>query len=305
MKKIITICMAVIAGAFPHSAFAAQILFEPESFPVPQVNPYVVTVMFDTEGESINAIEGTVSIDASLGDVQSVTDSGSIITYWVGRPEWKAGTHAVTFSGAVPTGFTGKGILFSIVLPAYTGSRIAKPLQFSGVKALRNDGLGSSARITSGEFSFGESVAPDSSVNDQLYLDESKIDNIPPEIFSPQISRDDRVAGGKWFVSFATTDKQSGIDHYELQEVRSGKIDAGKWKQAESPYILEDQELHSFVYIIAIDRQGNERVIKIFPRRPISWFQQWGSGIAALSGIVITGVLTYIITKRRRRQNIL
>jgi len=211
----------------------------------------------------------------------------------------------VQFRGAIPGGHTGKSILFSLVMPAFSSdaSGVKAPFRLADFKAFRNDGLGTPAQVTVNNFSFGQAVPIDDAVSEQLFLDDTKKDDVPPEIFSPSISRDDRVFNGKWFITFASQDKQSGIDHYEIQEARSGKIDAGKWERAESPYLLEDQKLHSFIFIIAMDRQGNERVIKIFPRNPMPWFKQPSKLIFTSLGLLGLLALGYLIARRRRNND--
>ena len=212
------------------------------------------------------------------------------------------GSSCSAVSGAVPGGYSGgSGIIFSLVLPAYSGTGVTNAIKLSSVRVYRNDGLGTQAQVSVKSFTIGNSnAAVDKSVQEQLYIGDEKKDNIPPEVFSPQLSQDDRVFDGKWFINFSTVDKQSGIDHYEIQETRSGTIEGGKWKPVTSPYLLEDQELHSFIYVIAIDRQGNERVIKVFPRRPLSWTQQYGNTLVAVGVGVIIVLLSYDIIRRRR-----
>ncbi|KPJ56320.1 hypothetical protein AMJ49_05145, partial [Parcubacteria bacterium DG_74_2] len=69
-------------------------------------------------------------------------------------------------------------------------------------------------------------------------------------------------------------DKMSGIDRYEiLEEPRISFLGTTKkiWKLGESPYLLEDQSLRSKISVKAIDKAGNERIVKIIPPYKISW----------------------------------
>ncbi len=306
-KFLVSILIGLMAAlsATPGVGLAAQILYEPDTIALPKSDNYTVTLLIDTQGESINAIEGTLLINSSAGNVVAVSDSGSVVTYWINRPELNAQQRTVEFRGAIPGGYTGKGILFSLVMPRLEKSSIQKPFTITNFRALRNDGLGSPAQVSVAPFSFGQYNAKVADATDsQLYIDDKSTDNVAPEVFAPQISRDDRVYDGKWFITFATQDKQSGIDHYEIQETRSGRISAGEWKPAESPYLLEDQELHSFVYVLAIDRHGNERVIKVFPRNPLPWVKQSGLGLFVVLGVIIiaaAGLLIYRLKRNKRR----
>lgn len=301
--SILTV-LCIVLVAQPSAALAVDVLFQPDMVSLPKLGSYTVTLLIDTQGESINAVEGTLAIASGSGDNISATDSGSIITYWINRPEWNAQQRTVEFRGAVPGGFSGKGILFSMVMPAIEKSSQDKPFIVSNFKALRNDGLGSQARVSIGSFTYGQHDAQvEGAFEEQLYIDGKKTDNIPPEVFSPQISRDERVLNSKWFISFATQDKQSGIDHYEIQETRSGHINAKNWKRAESPYQLEDQELHSYVYVIAIDRQGNERVIRVYPRNPLPWYNRSGQIIFMVLGVIIIAGAAGLLYRKKRRKN--
>ncbi len=292
--------LATFLWVMPWSVFGASINFEPNSVSVPQQGSYTVTIIMDTEGESLNAVDGTVLLADQLGNDFTITDSASVVTYWVERPTWDPNTRSIKFSGAIPGGFNGQnGILFSIVLPPYSGSKLNNAITVTDVHSYINDGLGTPQKISGNQFELGLVTDPvDPSITDQLYIDNKRADSIPPEMFSPQISKEETAYDGKWFISFATTDKQSGIDHYELQESVSGRIDSGNWKTVSSPYILEDQELHSFVFITAIDRQGNERVIKVFPKNDSPWWFRYGNDVLILAGIIVIILAGYWYYKR-------
>ena len=94
---------------------------------------------------------------------------------------------------------------------------------------------------------------------------------------------------------FATIDKTSGVDYYEVKE---GKHD---FQRAESPYLLEDQSLRSKISVRAVDKAGNERIAEIIPPFKVSW-----KDIVILLAILIgIGVILWIISKIKesRKQN--
>lgn len=91
------------------------------------------------------------------------------------------------------------------------------------------------------------------------------IDVTPPEKFEPEIGQDPSVFEGKYFLSFYTTDKTSGIEYFEVKE---GKRD---FKRAKSPYLLEDQSLRNKILVKAIDKSGNEKIAEIVPPYKITW----------------------------------
>lgn len=301
MKKFfITTLLGLCMLLTPQQAVASDVSFHPAEHLNNQDKAFTTTLVIDTEGDNINAVEGVLRVDSRLGKDIQLSDSGSFLTYWVSRPQWDPEQSVIRFSGAVPGGYQGTaGILFSIIFPPYSGSPIDGAVEVSELRAYKNDGMATAAKISRGAFSLGEIAGEiDEGLASQLYLDSNRKDNIAPEIFSPQIDRDESVYEGKWFINFSSTDKQSGIDHYEIQESRSGSIDSGKWKTVDSPYVLEDQELHSFIYVIAVDRQGNERIIKVFPRVPLSWMQLYGRQIAGIGVLALAGGAVLV----RRRQ---
>lgn len=91
------------------------------------------------------------------------------------------------------------------------------------------------------------------------------IDTTNPEEFTLQIID---IEGKKYLV-FSAIDATSGIDHYEVSEIGLnwlGSVESKQepeWKIAESPYLLEDQNLRSVVKIKAIDKAGNKRLSEI------------------------------------------
>jgi len=123
------------------------------------------------------------------------------------------------------------------------------------------------------------------------------IDTAPPEEFEPQIGQDPTVFGGKYFLSFAAQDKTSGVDRYEVAEtprILSRFIKNEKWKTAESPYLLEDQQLRSKISVKAIDKAGNEIIAEMVPSYKINW-KDIVISLLILTGI---GVIWWIIKKK-------
>ena len=91
------------------------------------------------------------------------------------------------------------------------------------------------------------------------------IDVTSPKEFTLEIGQDPSMFGGKYFLSFATTDKTSGIDYYEVKE---GKQD---FKKVSSPYLLEDQSLGKKIVVQAYDKAGNYQTAEIKPPYKITW----------------------------------
>jgi len=124
------------------------------------------------------------------------------------------------------------------------------------------------------------------------------IDSTPPEDFKPKIGRDPAVFEGKYFLSFATTDKTSGIDHYEVLEQKRTLVRGEK--AAESPYLLKDQSLKSKILVKAVDKAGNERISEIIPpKKPFPY----EIVILILIGAGIIWWLIHKFTQKRTQKN--
>ncbi|MFA5188751.1 MAG: cohesin domain-containing protein [Patescibacteria group bacterium] len=83
-----------------------------------------------------------------------------------------------------------------------------------------------------------------------------KIDTIPPLIAQPSIeARSTANVSNEYQIFFNTTDALSGVDYYQI------KFDNGDFKDATSPYILNESERTAkLVAVKAVDKAGNESV---------------------------------------------
>ncbi|OGZ19096.1 MAG: hypothetical protein A2Z68_02395 [Candidatus Nealsonbacteria bacterium RBG_13_38_11] len=117
-------------------------------------------------------------------------------------------------------------------------------------------------------------------------------DKIPPEPFEIEIQKTPEIFEGKYFIVFFTTDKQTGIDYYQIKE------GTGEWQIAESPYLLKGQSLKSIIQIKAVDKAGNERMVEYIPSSKIFFF----SGIAILV-LVLVAIIFYVGYLRKRKKN--
>lgn len=203
-----------------------------------------LSLLVDTEGEGLNAFEGKLLIPEGL-EVKSTDDGNSIISLWIDRPPVSKGE--MFFSGGLPGGYTGSdGLLFSMKIVAEQ----PKIYDFKGIglKALIADGLGSEAKNSPSQLTFNFASGT------QATTSNNKLDDLyPPEIFSVEITSQSDIFDNQYFLVFSTTDKESGLDHYEVKE--SG----GNFVRAISPYLLKNQDLPSSITVRAYDQAGNYR----------------------------------------------
>lgn len=263
-------------------ARAADLFFAPEKSAGGD-NQFKIGVFLKT-AEPLNAVEGKIHFSTDLLELQDVADGDSIINFWIDRPTAVA-AGAVSFSGITPGGFTGeRGHLFSLgFLIKREGSGVFK---ITAARALRNDGAGTAADLQTFDAPF---VVSKKTAGLPAPVPETKPAAPPPEPFRPQISRDRGVFDGQWFAVFATQDKTSGIDHYEIKESRLGIFSIFQgWTTANSPALLKDQDLRSRIFIKAIDKAGKIRVEELPPRNPLPWYENveiWSIVVVGLVGI--------------------
>lgn len=222
--------------------------------------PFQIPIVISTT-ESVNALEGEFVIPTGV-TISGVGEGSSIISIWVEKPEFKNGR--IRFVGIIPGGVTGTNLLlFTIRGTAGGAGEIS--LGASNLIALANDGKGSAVSVSFNEKSIQVlPVGP----NTQIPLVEK--DTTPPSPFSIQIGKDETVYGGKPFAVFETTDKESGISRYESSysfwPIKQGEKSLS-WKKIEGPLMLSENFWPKYLYVRAVDLDGNTQVSVLSPQK--------------------------------------
>ena len=305
LKNRLSWCFASIFVVFscllPLAVGAVELFFEPETQKLGVGQEFRVDLMIDPQGEEINAMEATIIFPEDIIEVINIEDGGSILTLWIERPSVLHETDTkIKFSGIIPGGF--KGIMgpFKGTLPGKILSLIIVTTKegmgevvLKNVQVLLHDGKGTSTKSKISNFKF--------LISKQIPITQipiPEIDDVPPELFVPEIARDPDMFGKKWFLVFETQDKISGIDYYAIHETTQKKeakqIYTKDWIETESPYILKDQELRSYIYVKAVDKAGNERLVEVMPKYPIKWYENYENWFIIIIMLVI---ITYIIRR--------
>ncbi len=271
-------------------ASATSLRFVSDSTTIALQQKQVVTLVLDSEGQDINAVEGTITVSGTSLKLLAIIDSNSLVSYWLEYPKIVGNT--IRFSGIIPGGYHGKqGALFAVLVQGDTaGDSIWQTIS---TKALSNDGKGTQLALASTALTV--SVNGDITISPSTAVPYSD-DREAPESFKPEIARNHYMFNNDWFVAFTTQDKSSGMDHWEIQESRNGYLDPKKWQRAESPYRLQDQSLTSSIYIRAYDREGNMRQEIIAPLRSASWYSDFRIYII----LIVFVVLALFFAYRRR-----
>jgi hypothetical protein len=265
---------------FPLVAKGAILYFEPSEGKYHLGDTFIVDLRIDTERECINTVKAIVSFPKDLLEAKDFSTGNSILNLWLQNPKIDQKEGLISFIGGIPGGFCGplsgepeKPNLLGRIIFRVRETNIklenkseAKLKFLEDSQVLLNDGFGTQAKLTLKEAVF--TILPEKlEIPKEEWQEELAKDDIPPEPFEIKISQDPSIFGGKYFIVFSTTDKQTGIDHYEVKE---GKRN---WKRAESPYLLEDQSLKSKILVKAVDKAGNERIAEyVPPQKPFLWW---------------------------------
>jgi hypothetical protein len=271
-----------------------------------KINPgqiFTVDVLVDAGNDDLNAFEGKILFPQNL-KLENINDGDSIINFWAEKPRVLEntlnGNKIIEFSGITPGGFSG-------ILGPFQGTHPGKILSFSlssqsngsfeiqakDFNFLLNDGQGSPANLTVASLKIsitGEAAA--SSSTTQI----SRSFSIP-ETFTPQIASDPTIWNSRYFLVFDTEDKETGIDRYEVAETKKENADK-IWIPAESPYLIKDQSLSSFIFVKAVNKAGNERIEELNPR----FIRPAGYSIYLVLGIImLIGTLGWLLWKKIKK----
>jgi len=273
-------CLLIVAFLFVATpVFAAEFFFNTESNEWRVGDEVIVSLFLNTNEDNINAIEGRISYPKELLELKEIKEGNSIVNFWIEKP--KVGNGEMAFSGVTPGGYKGGGgLLFSLVFrAAKEGNGV---IELGDFTALKNDGKGTAADARASNLSFLIS-------EEAPKIEQPQVKDIePPESFAPEIASDPALFEGKWFLVFSAQDKSSGIARYEVKESRQRFFFVFKnWTSAESPYVLQDQELRSYVFVKAVDKAGNERIEKISPQNPLRWYENYENWFIIIVGLVI------------------
>ena len=267
------------------SVSAARVFVEPSSREIRPEDRFEVSFFINTQNEQINAIEGAIVYPSDLLVLEEIRDGSSVVMFWIERPREEAGK--IPFSGLIPGGLrTENSLIFRAVFRAKkNGQGMIDP---SGLRILLNDGEGTEAHsVASGaQILISERVPSAEAV---VVEDDTQA----PEEFTAVMTRDPSLFEGKYFLVFATQDKGSGIDHYEVCE--RGETSC---VTAESPYVLMHQALRTEMIIRAVDKKGNERVV-VLPSG--QWFVQYR--VALIFGMLLGAVVVSILVRKRNKRD--
>lgn len=265
-KKIFLIAgAAFVAGLFFFTNFtqAAVLRLVPSATSTIVGTPVQFDLVLDTQGADINAVQAAITFPPDLFTVQLINDGNSIISFWV-TPPAQSSSGEVDLAGIIPGGFNGAAAPIASLILEPIASGTAN-VAIASDSVLANDGQGSDVPTTA-----SDTIV--SITNTSGTIPSAPMHSlVTPEPFTPTIEHDPNIFGDQYFLVFQTTDKGTGIDHYEVMEVPTGWFSGGTtWHTAQSPYLLQDQNLSSDIYVRAVDHAGNFIVEEVPAHNPRS-----------------------------------
>ncbi len=293
-KKIYLFILAFSTILLPGSALASSVSISTNHSEFFVGDTILFSVRIDSEGKNINTVEGKVLLDHAA-DAVSLTDintSGSQFSLWPVKPLPSERNTNISFVGGSPGGFISKdATIFNIVLTLQETGQIA--LSLDNIVVYISDGKGTKDEVRVKDLSI--TVLPKKS-GTQSADDWRTImsnDTTAPEPFEVYAGQESSVFDGKKFLSFNTTDAQSGVSYYEVIEDNLSPI------RSNGTYVLQEQNKPVKVKVVAYDSAGNARESVYHSPAPTpAPYSVSYSVIMALIGIII---LMVVVFKKMRK----
>lgn len=295
-KLIIIFAFGCFFFGLPKEVSAAEFYFSRSVEAIVMASDiFVVDLMLSSPEERVNVLEGYLSFDKDKLEIKEMSAGGSLFELWLEPPNFYNETGEAHFIGGVANGFLGtEAKILKIIFQAKKEGQAFINLKDDSVLFL-NDGKGTRTSFSARPIYLEIKAKP----RDILPRDEWRAliseDHTPPEAFAVIRGRHPSIFENRYFISFFTSDKQSGIDFYEVKE------GGGPFEKAVSPYPLKDQSLRGKVEARAWDKAGNYRTVKLSPEflPGISFFLPliFISFFVGLASVILLGLFIRLALK--------
>lgn len=277
LTALATLCLPGVSSAATISAASSGALSAG--------NTSVIDVFLNTDGQLINTVEGSVTVQAKTPvQIKELSVANSALTIWPRKPSLESGK-TITFVGGVPGGIKSNQVrLFRIIAKLDQPGDIT--LDTNSVSAYLNDGKATVLKVT-GKSVLAVGPSTGTSVNEWDAIISN--DNVPPEPFTITLVQDSNLFNNKKFLSFETTDGQSGIDYYEVREGNYPAVRTG------TSYVIIDQSNPPEITVVAYDKAGNSQT-SIFQNKKST---QWWVISAVSVALLLSGCAAYLFYRRR------
>lgn len=299
----------------PQGSEAASLYIDPARSEIYRGDAIELSIRLDTDeeaGECINAVDAVITYTSNIAPVD-ISLGNSIFSMWVQEPTINQEEKTISFAGGIPNGYCGRvqgdprltnnvaTLIFRSPGFSIGGGGVdeanAKVSFTDFTTAYLNDGLGTKANLTT----YGAQITLNKKAGSGIvdpWREAVGLDTQPPEKFSIFLEQEELAFSGKYYISFNTTDKQTGIDQYQVMEQPLSEFGSFSWGRADapwivtrSPYILKDQSLNSIIRVRAIDKAGNEYIATLLPEESMRTLSREEFKTAAVLGVIAIIVL--------------
>lgn len=131
---------AVFFFGFSMAAYAADVLVSPSTGSYNTGQTFTATIRANPQGQSVNAVEATLTFDTSTLTVVSVSKTGSVFSLWTTEPTFSNTAGTIGFGGGSPTPFSTQSTLVTVTFRGKTEGTAS--VDFKDASVLAADGLG-------------------------------------------------------------------------------------------------------------------------------------------------------------------
>lgn len=327
---------------------ATELYLDPAEKTVGPGMSFEADVKINIEEDCINTVEAALEFDSGYLQLVEFLTGDSLLSIWLQRPDRTQLSDinregVIRFSGGIPGGYCGQipgdpgdsSIVARLVFKVPSmivsgGDKTELNIGFiEPTSVLINDGLGTAAQVSTrgAKLDFQERLLE----SDNSWRERIQADDIPPEPFVVELRQREDMFNGDYFLIFDTQDKQTGIDHFEVLELKPGQqygqtpelswwdkltgreYEVPVWKKAAINYLLEDQTLQSNIRVKAIDKAGNERLVEFVPpQEVVEQIEQvaqteqnmvlYIAGISLGAVVLLMLMVFYLFRRRHKKQ---
>ncbi len=216
-KIILFISFIISVGLLPLCSQAATLSISPSTGVYKTGATFSISILVNTAGTPVNAADGTLSYNPKELSVLSVSRSSSIFNLWTTEPTFSNAAGTVTFSGGVPTSYTGaQGNVFVVTFRALTSG--TSRVSLTGASVLAADGKGTNVltNMSGGTFTLS---AVESQPAPEVIIEYVAPANTPaaPQITSTTHAKDgvwskEKIANFSWNVPSGVTTVRTSLD---------------------------------------------------------------------------------------------
>lgn len=125
------------------TAHAATLSISPSNQNVSAGKTFSVRIVVNSNGQSVNAVSGSVTFSQELLTLTSISKSGSVVSLWAQAPTYSNTSGTASFQGVILNGYTGSsGTVLTLLFKAKTEGVASIGLSAGGSSVLLNDGQG-------------------------------------------------------------------------------------------------------------------------------------------------------------------